>query len=68
MMAKRKMGSETDPVKVQAIYEKMLAKAYEVGKATEAASYLEIDAVIDPQDSRQVILRSLDAWSNCRIR
>ena len=32
---------------------------YERGKATEAASYLEIDAVIDPVDTRKVIIQAL---------
>jgi acetyl-CoA carboxylase carboxyltransferase component len=34
---------------------------YEVGKASEAASYLELDAVIDPADTRATILRALAA-------
>jgi acetyl-CoA carboxylase carboxyltransferase component len=32
---------------------------YEKGRATEAAAYLEIDMVIDPAESRQVILRGI---------
>ena len=32
---------------------------YKAGKATEAAAHLEIDAVIDPADTRKVILRAL---------
>jgi acetyl-CoA carboxylase carboxyltransferase component len=34
---------------------------YEIGKATEAASHLEIDAVIDPADTRAVVIRALNA-------
>jgi acetyl-CoA carboxylase carboxyltransferase component len=34
---------------------------YEAGKATEAASHLEIDAVIDPKDTRSLILKALEA-------
>jgi len=37
---------------------------YELGKASEAAAYLEIDAVIDPADTRAVILRALAAAGN----
>lgn len=42
-----------------ALYNKLLTQMYEIGKATEAASFLEIDAVIDPADTRYVILRAL---------
>lgn len=43
----------------EALFEKLLAEMYEKGKATEAASYLEIDAVIDPVNTRRVILAGL---------
>ena len=33
---------------------------YEVGKATEAASYLEMDAVINPVDTRAVIIKAFE--------
>lgn len=45
----------------EALFASLVAKLYEVGKATEAAAHLEIDAVIDPADTRQVVLRALDA-------
>jgi acetyl-CoA carboxylase carboxyltransferase component len=32
---------------------------YEKGRATEVAAYLEIDLVIDPSESRAVILRGI---------
>lgn len=32
---------------------------YDAGKAVEVASFLEIDAVIDPADTRKVILKTL---------
>ncbi|MFN2329694.1 MAG: acyl-CoA carboxylase subunit beta [Chromatocurvus sp.] len=44
----------------EALFESLVAKLYEVGKATEAAAHLEIDAVIDPADTRQVVLRALN--------
>jgi acetyl-CoA carboxylase carboxyltransferase component len=50
----------------EALFESLLARMYEIGRATEAASYLEIDAVIDPADSRQVILNALDSARNGR--
>jgi acetyl-CoA carboxylase carboxyltransferase component len=40
-------------------FEELLAKLYERGKATEAASFLELDSVIDPVNTRSVISRAL---------
>jgi len=42
-----------------ALYEKLVADMYEKGRATEAAAYLEIDMVIDPAESRKIILRGI---------
>lgn len=47
--------------KRQRLFDKLVAKAYQQGKALNMASFLEIDAVIDPMDSRQWILRGLNA-------
>lgn len=41
------------------LFNKLLKAMYERGKATEAASFLEIDAVIDPSDTRKVIIQAL---------
>lgn len=51
-----------------ALFDKLVARMYEIGKATEAASHLEIDAVIDPADTRAVIIRALDAAPRARPR
>ncbi|TGL64180.1 acetyl-CoA carboxylase family protein [Leptospira sarikeiensis] len=45
----------------QILFERLVAEAYERGKAINMASYLEIDAVIDPADSRKWILRGYDS-------
>jgi len=37
----------------EALFEKLVKQMYEAGKATEAAAHLEIDAVIDPADTRR---------------
>jgi acetyl-CoA carboxylase carboxyltransferase component len=37
----------------------LVAKAYEQGKAINVASYLEIDAVIDPKDTRAWLARGI---------
>ena len=51
-----------------ALFDKLVARMYEIGKATEAASHLEIDAVIDPIDTRSVIIRALAAAPKARPR
>ena len=43
----------------QALFDKLLAEMYDKGRAVEAASYLEIDAVIQPGETRGVIGRAL---------
>jgi acetyl-CoA carboxylase carboxyltransferase component len=47
----------------EALYEKLLASLYERGKAVNMASCLEIDAVIDPADTRGRIMDGLKAAS-----
>ncbi|MEU4494157.1 carboxyl transferase domain-containing protein [Streptomyces sp. NPDC023998] len=47
----------------QRAFEARVAELYEHGKAVNAAAALEIDAVIDPADSRRWILAALDGWS-----
>ena len=46
------------------VYEQMVADAYERGNAINAATVLESDDVIDPADTRQWIIRLLDAAPN----
>jgi acetyl/propionyl-CoA carboxylase alpha subunit len=45
----------------QALFEKMVARAYEIGKAVNVASHFEIDDVIDPADTRRWISTALAA-------
>lgn len=56
---RKELEAVEDPAGREALFEKLVARLYEAGKATEAASYLEIDAVIDPVDTRQVVLAAL---------
>ncbi|MBB4819972.1 acetyl/propionyl-CoA carboxylase alpha subunit/acetyl-CoA carboxylase carboxyltransferase component [Pseudomonas alcaligenes] len=44
----------------QKLFDKMVAKAYQNGKAINMASFLEIDAVIDPEETRAWLLRGLN--------
>jgi acetyl-CoA carboxylase carboxyltransferase component len=41
------------------LFNDLVTKMYEAGKATEAAAYLEIDAVINPMQTRSVIINSI---------
>ncbi len=50
-----------DPVERKKVYEEMVDRAYTHGKAINMASYFEIDDVIDPADSRNIIVRALKA-------
>ena len=43
----------------EALYDKLVAKQYEMGSAINMATHLEIDAVIDPAHTREWLLRGL---------
>jgi acetyl-CoA carboxylase carboxyltransferase component len=58
---KKELEAVEDPAEREALFDALVAKMYEVGKATEAAAHLEIDAVIDPAETRAVIIRALQA-------
>ncbi|WP_297514858.1 carboxyl transferase domain-containing protein [uncultured Caulobacter sp.] len=58
---RKELEAETDPVKRKALYDQLVARLYAAGKATSMAAALEIDAVIDPADTRRWILGGLDA-------
>ena len=45
----------------QALFDQLLAKQYDNGSAVNMAASLEIDAVIDPADTRNWVLRGLEA-------
>ena len=50
----------------EALFDELVKRMYEIGKATEAATHLEIDAVIDPADTRQLIIEALAAAPTAR--
>ena len=56
-----KLAAVEDEVERQVLFDKLVAKMYEIGKATEAAAHLEIDAVIDPADTSEIILKALNS-------
>lgn len=60
---RRELEAIEDPVQRQAFFADRVAKRYEKGKASFVASYFELDAVIDPAETRAWLRRGLDAAS-----
>jgi acetyl-CoA carboxylase carboxyltransferase component len=58
---RKELDAQPDTVAREALFQQLVARLYEVGKAVEAASFLELDAVIDPATTRTVVLRALAA-------
>jgi acetyl/propionyl-CoA carboxylase alpha subunit/acetyl-CoA carboxylase carboxyltransferase component len=56
---RKELEAVEDPAEREKLFEQMVALAYEHGKATNMASYLEIDDVIDPADTRRWLVRGL---------
>jgi len=56
---RRELEAVEDPSERQALFERMVAQAYEHGKGLNVASHLELDDVIDPADSRRWIQSGL---------
>ncbi|MEH6549418.1 MAG: carboxyl transferase domain-containing protein [Pseudomonadales bacterium] len=56
---KKELEAIEDETERATLFDSLVAKAYEKGKATEAATHLEIDAVIDPATTREVIINAL---------
>ncbi len=57
---KKELAAEKDQQAKDALFSKLLAEMYQRGQASEAAAHLEIDAVIDPADTRSVVIRALN--------
>ncbi|MFN3521779.1 MAG: carboxyl transferase domain-containing protein [Phenylobacterium sp.] len=58
---RKELEAESDPAARQALFEKLVGRMYENGKALSVASVVEIDAVIDPAETRAWIVRGLKA-------
>jgi acetyl/propionyl-CoA carboxylase alpha subunit/acetyl-CoA carboxylase carboxyltransferase component len=56
---RKELAAISDPQERQARFEAMVNEAYQRGKALNMASYLEIDDVIDPGETRRWIVRGL---------
>jgi acetyl-CoA carboxylase carboxyltransferase component len=50
-----------DPAARTAKFDEMVARMYEVGKGVSMADHHEIDDVIDPADSRRIIMATVGA-------
>ncbi|NYV77553.1 acyl-CoA carboxylase subunit beta, partial [Streptomyces sp. UH6] len=57
---RRELEAIADPAERARAFEARVAELHEQGKAVNAAAALEIDAVIDPADSRSWIVAALD--------
>ncbi len=56
---KKELDAQQDPAAREALFNKLLDQMYDRGKAVNMASYVEIDAVIDPADTRKWITKGL---------
>jgi len=56
---KKELAVIADPQEREKLYEQLLAQLRERGKAVNIASYLEIDSVIDPSDTRKWIMQGI---------
>jgi acetyl-CoA carboxylase carboxyltransferase component len=54
----KKLEAISDQKEKEILYNKLVDKMYEAGQAMEAASFLEIDAVIDPSKTRETIIKA----------
>jgi acetyl-CoA carboxylase carboxyltransferase component len=58
---RRELDAIEDEANREAEFERLVARAYEHGKALNVATVFEIDDVIDPADSRRRIVETLRA-------
>ncbi len=58
---RRELEAVANETERKALYDRLVAEMYEKGKAINVASVLEIDAVIDPVETRHWIIRGLDS-------
>ena len=59
---KKELDAIKDPKERENLFDQLVASSYEKGKAIEAAAHLEIDAVIDPADTRKIILKAYNNY------
>lgn len=57
---KKELDAQPDAATRESLFNQLVEQMYEKGRATEAAAHLEIDGVIDPADTRNVVIRALN--------
>jgi acetyl-CoA carboxylase carboxyltransferase component len=57
---KKELEAETDARKRQVLFDHLVEEMYAKGSAIETAAFVEIDAVIDPRETRQRVSHALD--------
>jgi acetyl-CoA carboxylase carboxyltransferase component len=57
----KELAAVEDPEAREQLYQQLVGRMYEIGKALNVASLFEIDDVIDPADSRRWLAAVLDA-------
>ncbi len=60
---RKEMQAIEEPAARQTWFDAKLAELYEQGKALSIASVLEIDAVIDPEETRRWVLSACTGWA-----
>ena len=65
---RKELEAVEDEDERNALFNELVAKMYEIGKATEAGAYLEIDAVIDPADTRDVVIKAINSATHGNIK
>ncbi len=58
---RRELEAIQDPVERKRVFDEMVARMYEHGKALNMATHFEIDDVIDPAETRRIVITALDA-------
>lgn len=61
---RKELEAVKDPEERDKLYKFLVEQAYAMGKAMNMASYMEIDSVIDPAETRRWILRGLKSISS----
>jgi acetyl-CoA carboxylase carboxyltransferase component len=65
---RRELAAIPDAAERKRMFDQMVERAYERGKALNTATHFEIDDVIDPADSRQWLLSALRASPSAEPR
>lgn len=65
---RKELEAIVDPTERQALFDKLVGEYYEKGKALSMASFLEIDSVIDPVETRRWVMRGLRSVPPTRER